>query len=62
MVDPGPFPDPGLTTAPPSAWEIEIERFWQNVFTNVSGKVETSVHNYLHTETEALKARLKALF
>ena len=37
----------------------EIEVFWANVFSNVSGRVETSVHNYLHTETEALKARLK---
>ena len=40
----------------------EIEVFWANVFSNVSGRVETSVHNYLHTETEALKARLKSLF
>jgi len=43
-------------------WEREIEVFWANVFANVSSKVETPIHNYLLTETEALKARLKSLF
>ena len=40
----------------------EVDTFWQNVFANVSSKIETPLHNYLHAETEALKARLKALF
>ena len=26
----------------------EIEVFWSNVFANVSSKVETPIHNYLH--------------
>ena len=47
---------------PLAQWEIEVETFWKNVFANVSSKVETPIHNYLLTETEALKARLKALF
>ena len=55
-------PEPILTVAQPSQWEREIEVFWANVFANVSTKVETPIHNYLLTETEALKARLKALF
>ncbi len=49
-------PEPVLT-----AWEQEIERFWQNVVLNVSTKVETPIHNFLHAEKEALKARLKQL-
>lgn len=40
----------------------EIEVFWSNVFANVSAKVETPIHNYLHAEKEALKARVEALF
>ena len=40
----------------------EVDTFWQNVFANVSSKIETPLHNYLHAETEALKSRLKALF
>ena len=42
-------------------WEAEVERFWQNVVLNVSTKVETPIHNFLHAEKEALKARLKQL-
>jgi hypothetical protein len=57
-----PWPDPALDPPDKPAWEIEIETFWANVFANVSNKVETPIHNYLLTETEALKARLKALF
>lgn len=52
-------PAPAVSLA---QWEIEVETFWKNVFANVSNKVETPIHNYLLTETEALKARLKALF
>ena len=44
------------------AWEAEIDCFWQNIFVNVSSKVDTPTHNYLLTEIEALKARLKSLF
>ena len=46
---------------PPAPWEAEIDAFWQNILANVSAKVETPVHNFLREETEALKARLKAL-
>ncbi|WP_257306301.1 hypothetical protein [Geothrix campi] len=46
---------------PPAPWEAEIDAFWQNILANVSAKVETPIHNFLREETEALKARLKAL-
>jgi hypothetical protein len=45
-----------------SAWEAEVEVFWQNVLLNVSAHVETPIHNFLHAEKEALKARLKLHF
>jgi hypothetical protein len=65
--DPIPEAAPELTAAPATpaeipAWEAEIEAFWQNILINVSSKVETPIHNYLHAEKEALKARLKQLF
>jgi hypothetical protein len=40
----------------------EVETFWSNVFANVSPQVETSIHNFLAGETEALRARLAAIF
>ena len=55
-------PQPDAPAPVLAQWEVEVETFWRNVFANVSGRVETSVHNYLLTETEALKARLKSLF
>ena len=62
--EPVPSPSPQPEAPPPvlAQWEIEIETFWKNVFANVSSKVETPIHNYLLSETEALKARLKSLF
>lgn len=40
----------------------EVDTFWANVIANVSARVETPIHNYLHDEKEALKARLSVLF
>ena len=40
----------------------EIEAFWESFRANVSSKVETPVHNFMHGEKEALKARISALF
>ena len=58
VVAPAPQPAPGVPLAP---WEAEIEVFWQNVVLNVSPHVETSIHNFLHDELAALKARLKSI-
>lgn len=61
-----PWPDPALDPpgqpVAPAPWEAELDAFWQNVLFNVSSKVETPIHNFLHAETEALRARLKSLF
>ena len=40
----------------------EVDTFWANVVANVSARVETPIHNFIHAEKEALKARLSALF
>lgn len=60
-----PWPDPALdppdVPRAPAPWEAELDTFWQNVLANVSAKVETPIHNFLREETEALKARLKAV-
>ena len=40
----------------------EIEVFWANYFANAASRVETSVHNFLESEKEALKARIANLF
>lgn len=40
----------------------EVDAMWLAIFTNVSNRVETPIHNFLHNEKEALKARLSALF
>lgn len=54
-------PEPASPAAIP-AWEAEIEAFWQNILLNVSSKVETPIHNFLRSEIDALKARLRAHF
>ena len=38
-----------------------LDAFWANVFANVSPHVSTDVHNFLWSETEALKAKLSTL-
>lgn len=40
----------------------EIEAFWENIRANVSSHIETPLHNFMHAEKEALKARIAALF
>lgn len=47
---------------PAAPWEAEVDAFLQNLLANVSPRVETSIHNHLFAETEALRARLKLLF
>lgn len=39
----------------------EVETFWTNYFVNAAGRVETTVHNFITSEVEALKARISAL-
>ncbi len=55
-------PAPAGEAQAPAPWETELNTFWQNLLANVSPYVETSIHNFLHSETEALRARLKSLF
>jgi len=57
-----PEPDPAPISDHCALAIREIEAFWSNVLLNVSSKVETPIHNFLHSETEALKVRLKNLF
>lgn len=45
----------------PAAWEAEVHAFWENIVRNVSTQVATPIHNFIHAEVEALKARLKAI-
>ena len=40
----------------------EVDAFWQNYFVSMAGRIDTTVHNYLETEKEALKARIANLF
>lgn len=40
----------------------EVDTFWNNYFVNAAGRIDTSVHNYLQSEKEALKARIANLF
>ena len=62
VPDPAPEPAPTPPVSPLLGSLLhEVEAFWANVFTNVSPNVPTDTHNYLRTETEALKARLSAL-
>lgn len=56
-VQPAPEPPSIL-----SALHAEVDAFWANVLANVSAHVETPIHNYLHAEKEALKARISQLF
>jgi hypothetical protein len=40
----------------------EVEAMWQSLFANVCNQVDTRIHNFMHGEKEALKARISALF
>ena len=40
----------------------EVDAFWQSYFVNVAGRIDTTLHNYLQSEKEALKARIANLF
>ena len=40
----------------------EVEAFWANVVRNTMAEVPTTVHNYISSEKEALKARIAKLF
>ena len=39
----------------------EIDTLWANIRANVSSVVPTTVHNFIETEKEALKARISSL-
>jgi hypothetical protein len=56
-------PEPAFVVPEPvmTAWENEVEVFWQNITLNVSPHIETPLNNFLLSEKEALKARLKQL-
>lgn len=62
VVEPPPELAPEQQAAPVPAWEAEVDVLWQNLLVNVSARVETPIHNFLHDEVQALKARLAALF